>query len=230
MSQDKALIVKYKEEIGKELANAETFKSLMEVTFKGLSPESAKRALLEGYMRGHNIVDFLKKDLYAIPFKDGYSLVTSIAHARKIAQKSKVWQSEPKFEMDGKTIISCTVTAYRRIGEDLATYPATVYFDEYSTGQNLWKSKPRTMIQKCAEMHALRKACPEELSQVYTEEEFDKERYEGAEKVSYQIVRKPTETFDGEEIPDDATITSTGDDTKGIDPALAKEIEDQTNG
>jgi signal recognition particle GTPase len=48
-----------------------------------------------------------------------------------------------------------------------------VYFKEFSTGRNLWLSKPRVMIAKVAEMHALRKACPEELAQAYTEEEIE---------------------------------------------------------
>ena len=35
--------------------------------------------------------------------------------------------------------------------------------------------KPRTMISKVAEMHALRMACPEELAQSYVEEEVEAE-------------------------------------------------------
>ena len=51
-------------------------------------------------------------------------------------------------------------------------YTAKVYFTEYSTGRNLRNTKPRTMIAKVAEMHALRSAFPEEMAQQYVEEEM----------------------------------------------------------
>lgn len=191
-----ALVSQYKAEINAQLADKETLESLLQVTFKGLEAPVAKRAMLEGYFRGFTFTDFLKKNVYAIPFKTGYSLVTSIDYARKIAQKSSVWQSKPDFEVDDGTIVSCTVTAFRRIGQDVAEYPATVFFEEYSTNNNLWLTKPRTMIAKVAEMHALRKACPEEMSQLYTEEEFDKERE--TTPTTTKVVRRSLDEDDAE--------------------------------
>jgi predicted RNA-binding protein YlxR (DUF448 family) len=82
---------------------------------------------------------------------------------------------EAKYEeVDGK-IISCSVTVHRLVSGHNGSYTARVYFDEYSKGRDLWVTKPRTMIAKVAEMHALRKACPEELSQAYVEEEVIRE-------------------------------------------------------
>jgi phage recombination protein Bet len=46
-----------------------------------------------------------------------------------------------------------------------------VYASEYSTGKNLWRDKPRTMIQKVAEAHALRRAFS--ISGLYSPEEID---------------------------------------------------------
>ena len=60
----------------------------------------------------------------------------------------------------------------------MGDYTATVYFDEYTKGRDLWKSKPRTMIAKVAEMHALRMAFPEQMEKHYVEEEFDAESKE----------------------------------------------------
>jgi hypothetical protein len=37
-------------------------------------------------------------------------------------------------------------------------FEVRVYASEYSTGKNLWKDKPRTMIQKVAEAQCLRRA------------------------------------------------------------------------
>lgn len=171
-------IVKIKENINQQLSDQETMKSLLETTFKGLDAQTMKRAMLEGMMRGFKFENFLQKDVYAIPFKGTYSLITSIDYARKIGMRSGVvGKSKPEFEFseDGK-IVSCTITIKRKVGEHIGDYSETVYFDEYTTRKNLWVSKPKTMIAKVAEMHALRMACPEELSQVYIEEDMQQEQ------------------------------------------------------
>lgn len=165
-------LVEIKNEINKQLGDKETFSTLLVTTFKGLEAGVVKRAILEGMMRGFSFKDFLEKNIYAIPFKGAYSLVTSIDYARKIGMRSGVvGKSAPAFEMDGKKIVSCTVTVKRKVADYIGEYSATVFFDEYTTGRNLWTSKPRTMIAKVAEMHALRMACPEEMAQMYVEEE-----------------------------------------------------------
>ena len=134
-------------------------------------------AIAEGMTRGFTFKNFLEKDVYAIPFKDGYSLITSIDYARKLGMRSGVvGKSEPIIEEGlDKKIVSCSVTIERKVADYVGKFTAKVYFDEYNTGKNLWVTKPRTMICKVAEMHALRMACPEEMAQVYVEEEMQKE-------------------------------------------------------
>lgn len=167
------------QEINRQLSDPAVVRALLATTFKGLTEPVMRQAALEGSIRGYTFKDFLEKNVYAIPYGSGYSLVSSIDHARKIGMRSGViGKSAPTFEMEGKEIISCSITIKRRVGKDIGEYTATVYFDEFTTGRNLWSSKPRTMIAKVAEFHALRMACPEEMSQVYTEEEFDKEKEE----------------------------------------------------
>ncbi len=169
-------LVKIQEEINSQLGNAETFKTLVETTFKGLNSVLVKKAMFEGMMRGFKFKDFLEKNIYAIPFGQGYSLVTSIDYSRKIGMRSGVvGKSSPIFVETEKGIVSCTVTIKRLISGYVGDYTATVYFTEYNTGRNQWTTKPHTMIAKVAEMHALRMACPEELSQSYVEEEMEKE-------------------------------------------------------
>jgi hypothetical protein len=170
-------------EINRELANEAVGRALLATTFKGLTPVLMKQAITEGMIRGFKFKDFLEKNVYAIPFKEGYSLITSIDFSRKIGMRSGiVGKKAPVYEFseDGNKIVSCTVTVLKRdpsgyIGE----FTATTYFDEYYKGggkyPSLWDSKPRTMIAKVAEMHALRMACPEELSQQYIEEEMELE-------------------------------------------------------
>jgi len=177
-------IIKY--EINKKINDKEIFNSLLQTTFKGLEQQIAKRAMLDGALRGFKFEDFLEKNVYAIPFKGEYSLVTSIDYARKIGMKSGVvGKSEPKFVFDKDgNVESCTITIKRKVDNYVGDYSATVFFDEYykppfkKNGyeiKSLWDTKPKTMIAKVAEMHALRMACPEELAQAYIEEDYQAE-------------------------------------------------------
>lgn len=188
-------LVNIHSEVTRELASPEVMKSLVATTFKGLSENSVKQAITEGMMRGFKFKDFLEKNVYAVPFGSGqnasYSLITSIDYARKIAMRSGVvGKSAPVYTEDatGK-IVSCSITIKRSINNVIGEWTSKVYFSEYYSGnknpdgsikstqygpkkETLWDSKPRTMIAKVAEMHALRMACPEELSQAYVEEEI----------------------------------------------------------
>ena len=161
-----------------ELGNKETVTTLLATTFKGFQPALMKQAILEGMIRGFEFKDFLEKNVYAIAYGQSYSLITSIDYARKIAMRSGLaGKSAPTYEFsdDGKTVVSCTVTVKRNADGVIGDYTATVYFDEFNTKKNLWISKPKVMIAKVAEMHALRSAFPEEMSKSYIEEEMEKE-------------------------------------------------------
>lgn len=171
-------LVQIKNEVGLELADQETAQALLATTFNGFSLPLMKQAVMEGMMRGFQFKDFLEKNVYAVKFGSGYNLVTSIDYARKIGVRSGVvGKSEPKFteDKDGR-VLTCTVTVKKKTGDTIGEFTETVYFNEYNTNQNVWKTKPRTMIAKVAEMHALHMACPEELAQVYIPEELEKEQ------------------------------------------------------
>lgn len=176
------VVAEINKQVTKELANKDIMKSLITTTFKDFTEVMVKSAIIEGMMRGFEFTDFLQKNVYAIKYnsKEGptYSLITSIDYARKIGMRSGViGKSAPTYEIsdDGKKVISCTVTIKKYVGTMTGEFTETVFFDEYTTGKNQWISKPRTMIAKVAEMHALRQACPEELAKAYVEEEFQQE-------------------------------------------------------
>lgn len=193
---NKVDIVAYKEEIKLEvMGKKEVFNALAQNTFKGLEERNIPQALLEGMMRGYTVKDFMTKKIYATPFwnnkehRQDYALVQSISDVRAIAMKSgQSGKSEPKFTYlennEGRSVESCTVTVWKKDGDERG-YTATVFFDEYEKAPyktkegkeipGMWQTKPRTMISKVAEMHALRMAFPEQLSEAYIEEEFDKE-------------------------------------------------------
>ncbi len=221
MSSETKTITLVNQEINKELADPAIVRALLATTFKNFDEKLMRQAIFEGVVRGFPFKSFLQKDVYAIKYGNAYNLVTSVDYARKIGMRSGViGKSAPTFEMDGDKIEACSVTIKRKVGDDVGEFTSLVYFDEYSTGQNLWKSKPRTMIAKVAEMHALRMACPEEMAKVYTSEEFDKEN---AREGSYTVKHTQHETYDGEEIKDDAQVTSTGDDMPGFVPPTTTE-------
>lgn len=164
-----------------KLTEAETFLKekrnfdlIKNVAFPMLDQKYVVPAVREAVAKGLTVGDFLKKDVYAVPFKTGYALVEAIGRIRKIGAKNGVVGSnEPVFEEKDGQIVSCSVTVKKKIDEYIGEFTAKVYFKEYSSSKHNWQTMPRTMITKVAEMHALRKACPEDLSQSFVEEEFD---------------------------------------------------------
>jgi len=86
-----------------------------------------------------------------------------------IAHRSGVFDGmDAGSRMEGDELVGwCKV--YRR---DMShPFSVEVYASEYSTGRNLWKDKPRTMIQKVAEAQCLRRAFS--ISGLYSPEEID---------------------------------------------------------
>lgn len=69
---------------------------------------------------------------------------------------------------------SAKVTVYKIVQGVKCDFTSTVLFDEYYPGHQIgfmWRSKPHTMLAKCAEAQALRKAFPMVLSGLYVPEE-----------------------------------------------------------
>jgi phage recombination protein Bet len=72
--------------------------------------------------------------------------------------------------------VSASVTVYRIVGGVRCPYTATARWAEYFPGEQqgyMWKKMPYTMLGKCAEALALRKAFPQELGGLYTQDEMD---------------------------------------------------------
>jgi hypothetical protein len=105
------------------------------------------------------------------------TIQTSIDGFRVVAERSGSYagQDEPIFTEDEKgNIISCKVTVYK-FAPNGQRYPASVgvaYWSEYAQQGPMWTKMKHTMISKCAEALALRKAFPQDLSGLYTTEEM----------------------------------------------------------
>ena len=175
---NKSLVASVNSELQMQLKDPAAMRALIATTFRGFKNETTvKQACMEAMMRGYSFQDLVKKKIYAIPYGEGYSLVQSISDVRAKAMSTGVYmgKSEPVFKMDAEKIISCTITVKKLIQGHVGEFTAVAHFAEYSTGKQNWASKPHTMISKVAEMHALRMAFPDELSQSYVEEEFSME-------------------------------------------------------
>lgn len=135
-------------------------------------------------------LDPLARQIYAIhrKAKDGngnwterMTIQTSIDGFRVIAERSGDYagQDEPFFGMQDDDKF-CRVTIYRFRGE--VRYPAAVglaFWKEYvqtdreGKPSGLWLKMPHTMLAKVAEALALRKAYPQDLSGLYTNDEMN---------------------------------------------------------
>lgn len=122
-------------------------------------------------------LDPLLKQLYFIKYGSGApSYVTSIDSYRIIAHRTNAFAGVdlPIYDYDNSgRLTHAAITVYKIVQGQKFGFSAKVKFSEYTTGKNQWATKPETMIAKVAEAHALRKAFPQDLNGVYTQDEMD---------------------------------------------------------
>lgn len=124
-------------------------------------------------------LDPMTRQIYFMKRSGKMTIQTSIDGFRVIAERSGDYagQDEPEFISDDKgTLLCAKVKVYRFRNEQ--RYCASVgvaYWSEYvpMQGQDfMWKKMPHTMLSKVAEALALRKAYPQDLSGLYTNDEM----------------------------------------------------------
>ena len=101
-------------------------------------------------------------------------LVAGVESATFKADKSEVSASNPLGLISAKVIIKKVIPKTGGIGE----FEGEVYWDDLAPVYNgklsrMWAKMPRNQLAKCAESAAWRKAFPEELGGLYTQEEMD---------------------------------------------------------
>lgn len=140
-----------------------------------------KRTGLDPLTRQIYCIHRKQKDQSTQQWVDKMTIQTAIDGFRVIAERSGNYggQDKPVFGADDKGKLTCEVTVYKFRGD--IRYPAAtveVYWDEYvpldkdGFPMGLWKKMPHVMLSKVAEACALRKAYPQDLSDLYTEEEM----------------------------------------------------------
>ncbi|MFC4223545.1 phage recombination protein Bet [Lysinibacter cavernae] len=128
-------------------------------------------------------LDPVARQIYCIERGGKYGIQVSIDGARLVAERTGQYEGQTPAEWtaDGITWVAVWLSdqapAAGRVGVYRAGFRDPVYgvarFSSYSTGQNLWRKMPEVMIAKCAEMLALRKAFPQDLSGLYSSEEME---------------------------------------------------------
>jgi len=121
-------------------------------------------------------LDPFAKQIYAIKRNGKMAFQTGIDGFRLVAARSGVHAGtdEAVHELNGEgLLVKSTVTVWKIVGGMRVPFTATARWSEYVQDVGpMWKKMPFTMLAKCAEALALRKAFPADLSGIYAHEEM----------------------------------------------------------
>lgn len=132
-----------------------------------------------------------------------YAPVISIDYMRIRAESSGAYagSDDAVFENGEKYPVHATITVWKMVQGRLGRFTATARWSEYAPADIadksafMWRKMPHTMLAKCAEALALRKAFPGQLAGLYAAEEMAQDgRYiEARESVVAEIAQEATE-------------------------------------
>ena len=133
-------------------------------------------------------LDPVAKQIYAVYRWDSrigaekMGIQTSIDGFRLVAQRTGVYAGVDDIAYDSEneetTPKKATATVYKIVDGQRVSFSATARWSEFvqlgkdNKPMGLWAKMPYHMLGKCAEALALRKAFPQELSGLYTEDEI----------------------------------------------------------
>jgi len=136
------------------------------------------------YVADKSGLDPLTKQIYFIKRGGKMTIQTAIDGFRAIADRTGQYSSsdEPIFEEIGNNPVKATVTVGKIVQGVVGKFTASARWSEYYPEKGntfMWDKMPNTMLGKCAEALALRKAFPAQLSGLYTGDEMDQAGKEG---------------------------------------------------
>jgi phage recombination protein Bet len=132
-------------------------------------------------------LDPFMKQIYAVKRNGAngatMTIQTGIDGYRLIAERTGYYSPGPEptyaYDAEGKLISATAYIKKQTRDGTWHTISASAYLDEYmqktrdGRPMGLWSTMTRTMLAKCAESQALRKAFPAEMSGIYTKEEME---------------------------------------------------------
>jgi len=140
-------------------------------------------------------LDPIVKQIYFQKYKSkngqsNMTIITGIDGYRLIADRSNAYGGSHEPIYDGEIKITdrgaydliekaprkATVTVVKFVDGVKCKFTASAFWEEYYPGGtkgHMWRKFPYTMLAKCAESQALRKAFPNDLSGLYTTEEME---------------------------------------------------------
>lgn len=156
-------------------------------------------------------------------------MMTGINGFYAIANKHPAYDgmAEPDFEERDGRPVKCTVRVWRKdrrfpsvgVARWEEYFPGTTKY-----GNSIWETKPFVMLGKVAESIALRKAFPQELNGLYTQEEMPSEYAAPVLVEAPKAVEPAKITFaDGDDLPPDWL-------TKKPQSSLEQEIQNAIDG
>ena len=136
-------------------------------------------------------LDPLSKQIYFIKRSGKMTIQTAIDGFRAIADRTGqyIGSNDPIFEGSEKVPLKATVTVCKVVQGVVGSFTASARWSEYYPDKNafMWDKMPHTMLGKCAEALALRKAFPAQLSGLYTGDEMAQAGKDGIPNQSRNI-------------------------------------------
>jgi phage recombination protein Bet len=201
------------------------------------------------YVASQKRLNPLKKQIYAVKRNDRrlnrqvMTIQTGIEGYRIIADRTGRYapsDREPVWVEDKGQIVRCTVWVKKLVGGTWHEVPGTVYWSEFvqkdrdGNPTDFWRRMGHNQIAKCAEAHALRKAFPDDLGDIYTTEEM--QQADSAVDVTPAVSalpqpRRKSEAKPVEQFPPEPTATLPGrcvpftTEEPSLEPALRASVE-----
>jgi|TARA_Y100000296_G_scaffold46377_1_gene53205 phage recombination protein Bet len=166
-------------------------------------------------------LDPLSKQIYFIKRSGKMTIQTAIDGFRSIADRTGQYISseEPVFEEIGNNPVKATVTVGKIVQGVEGKFTASARWSEYYPGKSqgfMWDKMPHTMLGKCAEALALRKAFPSQLSGLYTGDEMAQAGKDGIPNQSRNINPKGGSKQLEESLKEEPSVEAIADAIKPI--------------
>ena len=183
-------------------------------------------------------LDPLQRQIYFIKRGTKMTIQTGIDGFRTIADRTGqyVGSDDPVFSGNGKFPEKATVTVRKVVQNIVGEFSATARWTENKPDKNsfMWDKMPYTMLGKCAEALALRKAFPAQLSGLYTDDEMDQASDGNTSKnnknSNIKTINKPTGAKALENIltiPTEKTSVELPENSNSTDNKIPQEDPDQ---